>query len=211
MADLVHLTQERNAGRMLRSGVAPRSRGWFGERGVYCTPVLPSFTHTHQWARELRRWHPGVLVAVHLRIPDDEPVTVGHYGREPLRCSAAEAARLLRDIPDPRGHEVFVPRGLGSGEVRRVRRIPQGIGWRYQPDAHGRRPCACPACLPRGVFGAARVRERFSLDEPWATKPELMARLRAATTSDEIIEVLWGLGRRNRGGAEELAPLVEHP
>ena len=38
-----------------------------------------------------------------------------------------------------------------------------------------------------------------------------MARLRAAVTVDEIVDVLCDLGRARRGGAEELAYLADHP
>lgn len=166
MAHLVHLTPERNARRIVRSGVAARSHGWSGERGVHGMPVLPSFTLTHQWMRELRRWHPGVLVAVDIRIPDDEPVTVGPYGREPQSLTAARAVAVVRAIADPRGWEIFVPRAVRADEVRRVRRTPQGVGWRYWPDAHGRRPCMCPACRQPGLPGAAGLRRRFADGPP---------------------------------------------
>jgi hypothetical protein len=211
MTDLVHLTPQRGARRIPRSGIAARSRNRSGDRGVYCMPVLPSFTLTHQWVRELRRWHPGVLVAVRVRVPDDEPVTVGRYNAEPRRVTAAQAAAVIRELADPRGFEVFVPRAVTAAEVRQVRSIPQGIGWRYLPGAHGTRPCACPACLAAGTPGAGRVRRRFSIDDPVRTKPALMAALRAATTSEEIIDALWDLSGRSRGGAEELAYLAEHP
>ncbi|MDG4826416.1 HEAT repeat domain-containing protein [Asanoa sp. WMMD1127] len=212
MADFVHITGAGPARRMRRTGIAARSHGRAGGRGVYCMPVLPSFTLTHQWVRELRRWHPGVLAAVHLRVPDDERVTVGHYGAEPVEMTAAQAVATVRGLSDPRGHEVFVPRAIASAEVRRVRDVPQGMGWRYQPGAHGRRPCPCPVCLRPGTFKVARLRRRFDEPEsPSAPKGELMARLRAATTADEIVDVLWELGRRRRGGAEELAYLVDHP
>jgi hypothetical protein len=59
MAEFVHITAARAARRIERSGIAARSHGWAGGRGVYCTPVLSSFTLTYQWVRELRRWHPG--------------------------------------------------------------------------------------------------------------------------------------------------------
>ncbi|MFB9360601.1 HEAT repeat domain-containing protein [Actinoplanes nipponensis] len=211
MTDLVHLTPQHSARRVARTGIAARSRGWFGDRGVFCMPVLPSFTLTHQWVRELRRWHPGVLAAVQLRLPGDEPVTVGRYGVPPQRLTAARAAALVRELADPRGYEVFVPRAVTAAEIRHVRSIPQGVGWRYLPGAHGTRPCACPRCLAAGTPGAAKIRRRFSPDGPAPTKPELMAALRAATTSEEIIEALWMLGGRRRGGAEELAYLAVHP
>ena len=174
-------------------------------------PVLPSFTLTYQWVRELRRWHSGVLVAVHLRLPDDQPVTVGRYGASPREVTAAQAVAAVRELDDPRGYEVFVPRAITTDEVRRIRDVPQGIGWRYLPAAHGRRPCPCPACLPRGGYKVAKLRRRFPYDEPPRPKSELMTRLRTATTADEIIDVLCELGRGRRGGAEELAYLADHP
>ncbi|BCJ62232.1 hypothetical protein C1I93_13975 [Micromonospora endophytica] len=174
-------------------------------------PVLPSFTLTYQWVRELRRWHSGVLVAVHLRLPDDQPVTVGRYGAPPRQVTAAQAVAVVRELDDPRGYEVFVPRAITTAEVRQVRDIPQGVGWRYLPAAHGRRPCPCPACLPRGAYKVARLRRRFPYDAPPRPKSELMTWLRTATTADEIIDVLYELGRGRRGGAEELAYLADHP
>ncbi|SCF27229.1 hypothetical protein GA0070618_4702 [Micromonospora echinospora] len=211
MADFVHITRARSARRIQRSGIAARSAGHAGGRGVYCMPVLPSFTLTYQWVRELRRWHSGVLVAVHLRLPDDEPVTVGHYGAPPRAVTAAQAVAAVRRLDDPRGCEVFVPRAVTTAEVRRIRDVPQGVGWRYLPGAHGRRPCPCPACLPRGARNVARLRRRFPYNDPPRPKGELMAQLRTAGTADEIIDVLWELGRGRRGGAEELAYLVDHP
>ncbi|MGS2617696.1 hypothetical protein ACVCAH_24710 [Micromonospora sp. LZ34] len=38
-----------------------------------------------------------------------------------------------------------------------------------------------------------------------------MLRLRAASSADDIIDVLCELGRGRRGGAEELAYLADHP
>ncbi len=178
---------------------------------MYCMPVLPSFMLTYQWVRELRRWHPGVLVAVQLRLPDDQPVTVGRYGTQPVTVTAARAVAAVRELDDPRGYEVFVPRAITAAEVRRVRDVPQGVGWRYLPAAHGRRPCTCPVCLPRGGYGAARLRRRFRYEQPPRPKSELMMQLATADTADEIIDVLGELGRGRRGGAEELTYLADHP
>jgi hypothetical protein len=211
MAEFVHITVARAARRIERSGIAARSRGWAGGRGVYCMPVLSSFTLTYQWVRELRRWHPGVLVAVHLRLPDDEPVTVGYYGAPPREVTAVQAVAAVRELDDPRGYEVFVGRRISSVEVRRVRNVPQGVGWRYLPAAHGRRPCSCPGCLVPGGYGVAGLRRRFPYDQPPRPKDELMARLRLAATAEEIIGVLCELGRGRRGGAGELAYLADHP
>jgi hypothetical protein len=211
MAEFVHITTARSSGRIQRSGIAARSHGRLDGQGVYCMPVLPSFTLTYQWVRELRRWHPGVLVAVHLRLPDDEPVTVGRYSAPPRDVTAAQAVAAVRELDDPRGYEVFVPRAVTAAEVRRIRDVPQGVGWRYLPGAHGRRPCPCPGCLPRGGYKVAKLRQRYPDNAPPMPKGELMAQLRSATTADEIIDVLCELGRGRRGGAEELAYLADHP
>ena len=211
MADFVHITSMRVARRIERTGIAARSHGVVDRRGVYCMPVLPSFTLTHQWVRELRRRHSGALVAVHLRLPDDEPVTVGHFGESPREVTAARAIALVRELSDPRGYQVFVPRAVTAAEVRQIRNVPQGVGWRYLPGAHGRRPCSCPACLQRGAYGMAKVRRRFPYEQPPRPKSELMEQLRAATDADEIVNVLSELGRARRGGAEELAYLADHP
>ena len=64
------------------------------------------------------------------------------------------------------GRGVFVPRAVAAAEVRRVRYVPQGVGWQYLPAAHGRPPCPCPACLPRGGYKVARLRRRFPYEEP---------------------------------------------
>lgn len=128
-------------------------------------PVVPSFTLTYQWVRELRRWKPGVLVAIHLRLPDDEPVTVGRYNVAPDDVVAAQAVARVREVDDPRGYEVFVPRAIRASEVRRIRSVPQGVGWRHMPDAHGRRPCPCPYCLQPGMFKVARLRNRLARDD----------------------------------------------
>jgi hypothetical protein len=174
-------------------------------------PVLPSYTLSYQWARELRRGGQRAVVAVHFRIRDDEPVTVGHYGREPRRTSAAEAIAVIRAIDDPRGYEIFLPRAVTPTELHRVRGVSRMTGWRYRPDAHGTRPCTCPVCLLPGEYGAADLRARFPVERPSRGKPELMAALRAADTPDSIVEALWELCGRRWGGAEELAYLVDHP
>jgi hypothetical protein len=56
-----------------------------------------------------------------------------------------------------------------------------------------------------------RLRRRFPFKEPPRPKSELMTRLRAATTTDEIVDVLYALAQGRRGGAEELAYLADHP
>lgn len=164
MAQLVHLTPEKNARRIRRAGIAMGDSS--GSRpGVYCTPVLPSYTLSYQWLRELRRGGQRAFVAVHFRIDDDQPVRVGHYNDiNPLRTTAAEAIGAIWHCDDPRGYEIVVPRPIRPSELTKVRRFSQVNGWRYFPDAHGRRPCTCPVCLTRGEYKAADIRRRYPYD-----------------------------------------------
>jgi hypothetical protein len=206
---LVHLTPASSASSVRRGGIRPWYHRGLGVRGVYAMPVLPSYVLTYQWGRELRRSGTRTVVAVHFRVPDDEPVWVGHYGRPPVPRSATEAAALVMGAEDPRGYEVFVPRKITAKEIHRLRPVNPVTGWRYKPGSHGTPPCACPVCLPVGSFGAAKIRERYG-DPPSPTKPELMRRLAAASTAEEIVDALWSLANGRWRGAEELAYLAEH-
>ncbi|MGC5013470.1 hypothetical protein ACLQ2R_22145 [Streptosporangium sp. DT93] len=158
MALFTHLTAEKNIRSVRRAGIRARSRGDDGPAGVYCLPIVPSYQFTHQWGRELRRGGRRTMVAVDFRIPDGEQVLVGHYRREPVRLSAAEAVALVAAHEDPRGGEVFVLRPIAAGEIHRVRAVNRVTGWRYMPNAHGVFPCPC--CLARGEYGGAILRRK---------------------------------------------------
>ncbi|RCG32823.1 hypothetical protein DQ384_04985 [Sphaerisporangium album] len=160
MTMLVHITPAKNIRAIRRSGIRAQSLADGSQPGVYCLPVMPSYQLTHQWVRELRRGGQRTLMAVHFRIPDDEEVSVGHYGSHQVRVSSAEATALVTELEDPRGYEVIIPRSIAAKEIHRIRRVNQVTGWRYMPDAHGTRPC--PLCNP-GQYGAAKIRN--SLDE----------------------------------------------
>ncbi|MEV6558093.1 HEAT repeat domain-containing protein [Nocardia sp. NPDC051756] len=203
---LVHLTPEKNARRIRRAGIAASGYG----RGVFCMPVLPSYVLSHQWLRELRRGGQRLIVAVHFRVPDDELVRVGHYSNAGAELTAAEAVSMILHAEDPRGYQIVVPRSIAPAELHQVRHVRQVTGWRYQPNAHGRRPCACPACLGRGEFKAAVLRRRFDTDPPDLTKPQLLEQLRNANDDDDVILVLYGLGRRSRGDVTDVARFVDH-
>jgi hypothetical protein len=158
----VHIAAESQTPRIRRSGIS-RIRDAWGPfpGGVFAVPVVPNFFLTHQWLRELKRRNEGTLVAVYFRIPDAERVWVGHYGKEHNWLSAAEAGAKFSTAEDLRGWEVIIPRKIDASELHRVRHLPQVIGWRYLPDAHGRKPCGCDYCQ-RGQYGARRIREEYN-------------------------------------------------
>ncbi|MFJ6988246.1 HEAT repeat domain-containing protein [Streptomyces sp. NPDC091389] len=221
MAMFVHLTSASAAPRVRRAGIRAVSHGQDGLRGVYCFPVLPSHTLTHQWLRELARFGTrGGLVAVHLRLDDAQEVLVGRYGDRlggaQRTVRAAEAVGRIAALDDPRGWEVFVPRAVRPGEIHRVRAAPQVSGWRYAPDAHGTRPCTCYGCRERGGYGTRRLRERLPhpLDGPPPAPRVLLARIEAAGDPGDpavLLDTLHWYGLRRRGPLPRLARLATHP
>jgi hypothetical protein len=158
---LTHLTRSEHRSRILDTGIRPTRIGNV-LAGVYAMPLLPNFYVSHQWLRELRRFHEGPLMAVDFVIPDDEEVLVGHYDRELQPRTAAAAASVIMRAEDPRGYQILVPRAIERKEIKRTRAVRQVVGWRYWPDAHGHAPCGCPLCLQPGTFGAAKIRRKES-------------------------------------------------
>lgn len=195
MTMLVHITAAKHTRSMRRSGIRAVSGGHDDISGVYCLPVLPSYQITHQWVRELRRGGQRTLVAVYFRVPDDEPVQVGHYSRFPAEMASAEASALIAAQQDARGYEFFVARPIRADEIHRIRAVNQVTGWRYMPDAHGRPPCACPICNPWA-----------STAPPRSGKP--LATLTSSRMDEEISEELRGklteLARLQDGEAGDL-------
>ncbi len=142
-------------------------------RAIFAMPVVPSFWTSHQWLRELRRWRDERMVAVHFRLPDDEPVHVGRFGEAHRLLPAAAAARWVMDHPD--GAQVVVARSIARRDVVAVRAPPQLVGWTGKPDGDGMGSCVCAVCLPpgtrelmrrvRGVFRTAVERARRATEE----------------------------------------------
>jgi hypothetical protein len=183
MPVFVHLTSHRNVASIRRGGIALRKRR-LRPRGVYAMPVTRNFHVSHQWLRELRRAGGGTIVGIYFRVPDDEPVEVGHYNSLYRTMTAAEAGALMRDAEEhdpaaarerdrasravqrghrlpssPEGYEVVIPRRIEPGEIIRVKALPQVVGWRYMPGAHGQPPCAC-ICCQAGQYGIRKLLRR---------------------------------------------------
>jgi hypothetical protein len=159
MAMFVHLAPEARVGHIRRVGIN-RLRKPFGARpgGIFAVPVTRSFYISHQWLRELKRGGRGPIAGVYFRIPDPESVWIGHYGRAHQEMTAAEAVAVFCFGKQLEGFEVIIPRRIRAGEIHRTRQLPQVVGWRYWPGAHGTKPCGCDFCQ-RGLYGARRIRE----------------------------------------------------
>ena len=161
MPIFVHITSEENAGKVRRSGLRfdkPKGpRQW----GVFAMPVTPSFQITHQWVREVKQWRRGAMVGVYFRLPDSEVVWVGRYNEVHQQMTAAQAVALVMAETTMTGVQVIIPRRILRKEILRVRRVPQVVGWRHYPEAHGKRPWACECCQ-KGAYGSRKIREKYA-------------------------------------------------
>jgi hypothetical protein len=164
MPRLVHLAPDHVARKVARSGInATRFRPTLAERefdrAVWAFPVLPSYTLSYQWLRELKRRErsPRTIMAVTFRIADDERVYVRHYSEVPVAMTAAEAVGLILRHPNPLGYEIMVPRRIEAKEIVRVTTPPQRIGWRTNTKRQTF-ACSCPVCIPPGLPKSTRRR-----------------------------------------------------
>jgi hypothetical protein len=208
---LVHLAPERALQSIRRNGIKARRAARTGRPvdGVFCMPVLRDYSVSYQWLRELRRAGPQRLYGVHFRVPDAQPVYVGHYGGEKRLTTVGEAIGVLMRQADPRGYELILPRPVSAGEIHRIQAIRQVVGWRFSPTAKGTKPCPCDFCQ-RGLINSRRIQDRRP--EPRRpSKAELLRKLREAPDEDALIDALYGLDHVSRGNAGELAFLIAHP
>jgi len=94
---------------------------------------------------------------VQFRIPNDEIVLVGKYNGEKMEMTASEAAAAFLAHTDRMGLEVIVRRKITPKEIARTYLAPRVTGWRYYPEAKGRKPfCHCKFCN-RGEIRAERL------------------------------------------------------
>jgi hypothetical protein len=157
MATFIHLCLEADLKRIRRAGLKVQK----GRQGVYAMPATPNFYVSHQWARELRRWRPGVLVALYLRISGEMPVFFGHYNGPHTLGTADEAVAALLRGDEKLGFEAIIVGDVPASAIIRVAPLRPVTGWRYFPSAKGREPCGCPACQARGEPFSRRFKDRY--------------------------------------------------
>lgn len=157
---MFHLTSEKNGKRIERVGIRCRRSPSPDGRVVFAMPVTRNYYISHQWLRELKRGGQRTLIAVHFRIPDEQAVMVGHYGKQHALVTAAQAAAMVASAQNSEGYEVLIPRRIDASEIHAIREVKQVTGWRYFPGAHGTRPWGCPYCQ-RGQVGAKKLRARY--------------------------------------------------
>jgi hypothetical protein len=160
MAIFVHLTSEKNARLIAKNGIRLRRSATPGGRVIFAFPVTKNYFLSNQWLRELKLGQRSI-VAVHFRIPDDEPVLVGRYGTQHETATAAQAVARVLEAPNAEGYEVLIARRIHAAEIHAVRSVSQVAGWRHYPGAHGRPPCGCSFCQSSGRPGARKIRDQF--------------------------------------------------
>ncbi len=160
MGMFVHLTFEKNLKAILRNGFNRLRKHGSETLGVFAVPVTKNFYISHQWLRELKRRSNSRVIAVYFRIPDDTLVSVGRYNQEHLQMTAAEAITTMMSCENREGYEVIIPRKIAKAEIHRWKSLPQVLGWRYYPEAHGKKPCGCSYCQ-YGNYGGRKLREEY--------------------------------------------------
>ena len=169
MAVFVHIAPARLEKAIRRGGIKPGRALFPGApkgRAVFAAPVLRDHTVTHQWTREVLKWRREPLIGVRFRLPDAARVSFGRYN-EPLReGNAAQAVAAISALSDPRGWEVLIEEAIPAASILAIYALRGVIGWRHRPDAHGAKPCGCPACVLRGEPGGRKLRAAY--DARWA-------------------------------------------
>lgn len=151
MASFIHLADAKNQRLLEKNGIK------VGKKGVFSTPITKNFSVTHQWSRELKRTGVKSLVCVQFRVPDDEVVSVGRYNGDKISMTAAESVATVANHTDPMGLEVIFNRKILPKEIVRIYPAPKTVGWRYYPEAKGKKPfCHCRYCN-RGEIRAQRL------------------------------------------------------
>jgi hypothetical protein len=205
MPTLVHIADEKNTARIKRAGIAP-SKAF---KVVFFMPVVQSHFVSHQWLRELKRSGTKTMAGVYFRLASSETVWAGKYNEKHQQITLGQAIKNLSARADPLGYEIFVERKILPREITRIRHLPQNIGWRYQPDAHGKQPCPCPRCI-RGLYGAQSIREKFDPLPPRLPYAMRKAAVIASSNADEVISALWALvDKRRRADPAFLAHLMD--
>lgn len=204
MPRLVHLVRASRARAIERAGIrggaaqvlVSGGQASRVERAVFAMPLLPDFTVTYQWVRELRRWHGEKMMAVHFVLPSDEEVLVGRYNvaheRKPLRDAVREVLKA------PAGNEIVVTRSVRRSEVVGIRDVTQRVGWTAVPEAGAKFDCICPVCVPAGTPDLMR-RVRGEFERHWMA-------VRKAKSPDELVAALGRLDMPFERARGKLSP-----
>ena len=154
MPTLVHLADERNSKKILKSGIKIPKNSY----GIYFMPVLQDFYITHQWLRELKRGGAKSIIGVYFKLDSPELVYAGKFSEEHKHISLGEAIKEIMSLKDPLGYELIIDRKIEAIEITKIKQLPQTVGWRYLPGSNGTTPCTCEYCM-RGRIKGNRMKK----------------------------------------------------
>ncbi len=213
MPRLVHLAPASRRRGIERSGIRGESTQVYTgnkepetlSRAVFAMPILPDFSVTYQWLRELRRWHHERMLAVHFVAPSDEDVWVGRYNKPHEKVSLGAAVRRVTE--DPAGNEIILTRSIRKNEIASVRELTQLVGWTETPEP-STFDCLCRMCVRAGTPDLMRrVRAAFERH---------VLEARQALESDDVVRALSRLDlplerARGRLTPDKLLAFVRSP
>jgi len=156
MATFIHVFAEAARRSIQRRGIKAGQYAKKRGTGVYASPVTQDYYFTHQWCREIKRQQNVPKLVARFRIPDDEEVYIGRYGVQHIRVAASAAIRIAREHVAPAGLEVIIPRSIKPKEILKIYKPAKALGWRYYPEAKGKKPCGCAYCQKGEPYSAAK-------------------------------------------------------
>ncbi len=202
MATLIHITRRENEKSIKNSGIKLNNYNV-----IYFMPHTPDFLISHQWMRELKRFGIKNHMAVDFKLPNEELVWMGNYHSAHRQLPLGEAIGEFMKAEDKFGYEFFIQRKIEPKEIKKFRYIPKPMGWRYEPNAHGKPPCPCPMCIQRGGYKTNKLKEDFS---PEITREEAFKIIATSNKCEELADAIFRLqGKWRKESPEYLARLLE--
>lgn len=206
MPSLIHITRTENVPKIARGGIKPGKHN----QVVYFMPLGSGHYISHQWARELKRFGGRNFSAIHFKLPGTAMVWYGHYHKKHARLPLGKALQYFREIENQLGYEFFIEQKIESSCISRIESIAKPMGWRFFPEAHGRRPCYCPACACRGEFGQAQGVKAWR-NENRFEYPTVNEAKKILQTSEDHIQIVEALsvftGKTRRDDPSFLFPV----
>jgi hypothetical protein len=135
MVIFAHLTPEKNVEHILCHGITRLRRQGDHPEGIFAMPAARNFHVSHQWLRELKERGHLAVAGLYFRVPESEPVWVGHYLRDHQEMTAADARDLFIREHRPEGFEVIVPRVIRAREIYRIHYLAQVRAWSFESTA----------------------------------------------------------------------------
>lgn len=207
MPTLVHLADANEAKKILKNGIKPGKHA----SGVFFMPVSQDFFGSHQWLRELKRRGIKTFVGIYFRLHSSEEVWYGHFNEKHAKGPLGVGIRDFLDREDRLGYEFLIERRIEASEIVKVRHLPQGIGWRYQPHSHRKESfCVCPMCVSRGEINARKKINTVEPPVPRLSYPELVSKLKTELDEYAVGDLFSQIkSKRRKSDPEALRFIIE--